>query len=413
MAGLKEREELDEPLGLPALKVRRPVPYGRLAIAIGAALAVGVGIFLVETDDRLGGEPYAVASVDRHPVAFAAAPAPAASPSPGVDGAAAVSSVAPFAPSTASAVESSTGVKVVRGRGAAPPGSLIIEVPEAIGLRLTPAPDRRLVEKSKYGLLPRIGADGARPSEVYARPPLLSGKLGAGAPRIALLVGGLSLSESGTLEAIARLPAAISLGFAPYGADVERDVGQARDAGHEALLQLPMEPFDYPANNPGPHTLLSGVSEAENLDNLHWLMARFTGYVGVTNFLGAKFTADGAALAPVLGEVAARGLIYFDDGSSPRSLARDKAPAFNLRATGADVVIDADQSPQAIEAALVKLEALARANGVAIGVATALPVSVDHIGRWARSLEARGLALVPVSAAMISRAAGPAARADP
>jgi len=241
---------------------------------------------------------------------------------------------------------------------------------------------------------------------------LLSGKLGVGAPRVALLVGGLSLSESGTLEAIARLPAAVSLGFAPYGADVERDVAQAREAGHEALLQLPMEPFDYPANNPGPHTLVSGLSEAENLDNLHWLMARFTGYVGVTNFLGAKFTADAAALAPVLSEVAARGLLYVDDGSSPRSLAREKTPAFNLRAAGADLVIDADQSPQAIEAALVKLEALARANGVAIGVATALPVSVEHVGRWARSLEARGLALVPVSAA-ISRAPGPAAQANP
>jgi polysaccharide deacetylase 2 family uncharacterized protein YibQ len=114
----------------------------------------------------------------------------------------------------------------------------------------------------------------------------------------------------------------------------------------------------------------------------------------------------------VLSEVAARGLFYVDDGSSPRSLAREKAPAFNLRAAGADLVIDADQSPQAIEAALVKLEALARANGVAIGVATALPVSVEHVGRWARSLEARGLALVPVSTA-ISRAPGPAAQANP
>ena len=157
-----------------------------------------------------------------------------------------------------------------------------------------------------------------------------------------MLVGGLGLSESGTADAIARLPAAVSLGFAPYGADVERDAARAREAGHETLLQLPMEPFDYPANNPGPHTLLSELSEAENLDNLHWLMTRFAGYVGVMNFLGAKFTADPAALTPVLADVASRGLVYVDDGTSPRSLARDKAPALNLRAAGADVVIDAD-----------------------------------------------------------------------
>ena len=408
MAGLDERDELNQPLGLPSRNPRRPVPYGRLALAAGAALVIGLAVFLVETDDHLGGEPYAVASIERHPVAVAA---PAAAKA-GVDGAAVASTAGPLAPSTARQIELSTGVKVVRGRGAAAPGSLIIEVPEALGLRLTPAPDRRLVDKSKYGLLPRVGADGARPSDVYARPPLLSSALGAGAPRVALVIGGLGLSESGTLDAIASLPGAVSLGFAPYGADVEQDVARAREAGHEALLQLPMEPFDYPANNPGPHALLSGLSEPENLDNLHWLMTRFAGYVGVMNFLGAKFTADPAALAPVLSEVATRGLLYLDDGSSPRSLAREKAPSLNLRAGGADLVIDADPSPQAIEAALVKLEALARANGAAIGVATALPVSVEHVGRWARSLEARGLALVPVSSA-ISRAPGPAAQANP
>ena len=405
MTGLDERDELHRPLGLAAPKSRRPVPYGRLALLAGAALVVGLAVFLVETDDHLGGEPYAVASIDMHP---AAPPVPPAATLGVVTAAPAAAPVS----SSASQVEISSGVKVVRGGGAAAPGSLIIEVPDAIGVHLTPAPDKRLVDKSRYGLLPRIGADGTRPSDAYARPPLISGKLKAGAPRVALLVGGLGLSAGGTLDAIVKLPGAVSLGFAPYGADVEKDAAQAREAGHEAFLQAPMEPFDYPADNPGPHTLLSGLSPAENLDNLHWLMARFTGYVGVTNFLGAKFTADRDALSPVLGEIATRGLFYVDDGSSPRSLARDIAPGLNLRAAAADVVIDADQSPQAIEAALIKLEALARANGAAIGVATALPVSIEHIGRWAGSLEARGLALVPLSA-LAARAPGPAAQANP
>jgi uncharacterized protein len=407
MTGLNERDELHRPLGLAAPKSRRPTPYGRLFLLAGAALVVGLGVFLAETDDHLGGEPYAIASVDTHPVA----PPP---PPPAAANAEVVPAPAPgaFASSSASQVEISSGVKVVRGGNAPAPGSLIIMTQEAIGLHLTPAPDKRLVDKSRYGPLPRIGADGARPSDVYARPPLTPANLKPGAPRIALLIGGLGLSESGTQDAIAKLPGAVSLGFAPYGADLERDAAQAREGGHEAFLQAPMEPFDYPVNNPGPHTLLSGLSPVENLDNLHWLMARFTGYVGVTNFLGAKFTADKNALSPVLGEIAARGLLYLDDGSSPRSLAREQASALNLRAAVADVVIDADQSPQAIEAALIKLEALARANGAAIGVATALPVSVEHVGRWARSLEARGLALVPLSAAIL-RAPGPAAQANP
>jgi hypothetical protein len=410
MAGLDERDELNEPLGVaPRIKRR---PYGGLAIALGAVGLLVGAVYLLQADDPLGGQPYAVAKIERHMVAAPVAAPSSPTASTSADATPVGSTGGSLAAEGASEVEGSSGVKVLRGHSAKAPGSMIIEVPEALGLRLTPAPDRRLVEKSRYGLLPRIGADGARPADVYARPPLLSEKLPAGAPRVALVVSGLGLSESGTMDAIERLPGAVTLAFAPYGPDLERDATRAREAGHETLLQLPMEPFDFPANNPGPHTLLSGAAATENIDNLHWLMTRFAGYVGVMNFLGAKFTADPAALTTVLGDVAARGLLYLDDGTSPRSLARDVAAKLNLRAGGADVVIDADPSPQAIDAALIKLEAQARANGLAIGVAAALPVSVEHVARWAHSLEARGLALIPVSA-VVSRGPGPAAQATP
>ena len=42
----------------------------------------------------------------------------------------------------------------------------------------------------------------------------------------------------------------------------------------------------YPANNPGPKTLLAGVSAEENLEALHWHMSRFAGYTGITNYMG-------------------------------------------------------------------------------------------------------------------------------
>jgi len=133
MAGLKQRDELNEPLGLAAPEPRRSLAYGRLALAAGTALVVGLGVYLVETDDHLGGEPYAVASVDLHPpVAAPAAPAPAsAGRQQRRHGCS-----RPFAPTTASQLEVSSGVRVVRGGGSAAPGSLIIEVPEAIGLHL-------------------------------------------------------------------------------------------------------------------------------------------------------------------------------------------------------------------------------------------------------------------------------------
>jgi hypothetical protein len=61
---------------------------------------------------------------------------------------------------------------------------------------------------------------------------------------------------------------------------------------------------------------------------------------------------------------------------------------------------------------LIRLEALARSRGTAIGVAAARPASVERIARWAAGLEARGVELAPVSA-LASRGLGAAAQASP
>jgi polysaccharide deacetylase 2 family uncharacterized protein YibQ len=162
-----------------------------------------------------------------------------------------------------------------------------------------------------------------------------------------------------------------------------------------------MEPHDYPDNDPGPQTLLSSLSAEQNVDRLHWLFSRMQGYVGITNFMGARFTASDHALAPVLRELSKRGLIYVDDGSSPRSQAGQIAGANKLPYVKADVVIDATPSAVEIDNALKRLETLARGRGVVVGYSSALPASIDRIAKWAKSAQGRGIVLVPVTAAAV------------
>jgi polysaccharide deacetylase 2 family uncharacterized protein YibQ len=392
-------DEFSAPLGLPdarpATRRWRPPLVPILTGLFIAILAVFIG-WVSLVDDPLGGEPVAIVAIEKaappsdtvKPAPAKSEPAPAAPQAPG-DGRSA----------TASEVESQSGVVVVRGGGGTAPQAIIVHAPdEAKTLTLAP-PDPALQEKGRYGLLPKVGPDGARPADVYARPILVPpGLTGANPPRIAILVGGMGISQSGTSEAIAKLPASVSLAFAPYGNDLDRVVQRARGAGHEALLQSPMEPFDYPDNDPGPQSLLAGATPEQNADRLRWQMSRFSGYVGVTNYMGARFTSSRDALAPVLKEISDRGLIYVDDSSSPRSLVGDIAKGLGLPAPKADLVIDATPTPQAIDGALAKLEQLAKDKGMAFGVATGLPVTIARLSDWAAALDKRGVLLVPVSA---------------
>jgi len=267
---------------------------------------------------------------------------------------------------------------------------------------LSPVPVPALVEQSQYGPLPKIAIDGRRPAEVYARPSRYAQAAG-GPARVAVLVSGLGVPGGADGDIIKGLPPPVSIAYGAYGRSLQEWVTKARAEGHEVLLAIPLEPNDYPNEDPGPHTLLTTLPTDANIKRLHWLMSRYTGYVGVTNHMGAKFAAAQGSLQPVLEELKRRGLIYFDDGSVAGSAAGQIANGLGLEYSVAQVRLDRGTSSSELAKALSELEAVAKQQGAAIGVAKAAPATVKQIGEWAGSLKSKGLVLVPVSAAMRSQ----------
>jgi polysaccharide deacetylase 2 family uncharacterized protein YibQ len=117
--------------------------------------------------------------------------------------------------------------------------------------------------------------------------------------------------------------------------------------------------------------------------------------------MGARFTSLDASLTPVLRETAKRGLLYVDDGSSPRSLASQIAGANSMAFARADLVLDAVPTPVEIDRALARLEAAANERGFAIGMANALPAVIERLAAWVKAIESRGFVLVPVTAVAV------------
>ncbi|MBS0534667.1 MAG: divergent polysaccharide deacetylase family protein [Proteobacteria bacterium] len=256
----------------------------------------------------------------------------------------------------------------------------------------------KLLEKTRYGNIPKIGPNGGKPLAVYAQVKALPVNL-KDRPRIAIVLSGVGISASGTADAFT-LPPSVTFAIAPYAVDVAKLADRARDEGHELLLQTPMEPFDYPNNDPGPQTLLTSLTPEQNIDRLHWLMSRMQGYVGIVSYMGARFLATEPAMAPVVDETAKRGLLFIDSGASSRSVAGQLAGAKNMPYAKADLVIDAVPTPVEIDRALARLEIIARESGAAIGLATAQPGAVNRIAEWMKKVEDRGFVLVPVTLAM-------------
>jgi hypothetical protein len=257
--------------------------------------------------------------------------------------------------------------------------------------------DQRLLEPSRYGMIP-AAADGLKPFTAYAAD--ADRARAAKMPVVSIVIGGLGVGAAKTTDAIMRLPGAVTLAFTPYGADPGKLAERARTQHHEILLQIPMEPYDYPDNDPGPQTLLTALGPDQNLDRLYWHLSRLQAYVGIANFMGARFIATEQVMQPIVRDAAKRGLAFFDDGSAPRSVASAVAGAQAMPFAKADITIDAVPTPGEIDRALAKLEELAKERGIAIGTASALPVSIERIGLWVKGLDAHGVMLAPLTTAI-------------
>ncbi|WP_321334838.1 divergent polysaccharide deacetylase family protein [Breoghania sp.] len=382
-------DDLNSPLGLGIGEQRFRIPLGLIGIVIITALVLTLGVWIAVVDAPYGGEPSAVVALNKTSVqGVSARDMEVVGIRPGV---------LTNEPGQASR-EGQKSNDGPRFAPALPPEGAELRPADGGSPALTTDPDPRISEKGRYGTLPRIADNGARALDFYARP---FDTETIGVARIAIVVGGLTLSEAGTNLALTRLPSAVTLAFAPYGDNLKDWEVRARQDGHELLLQVPLEPFDYPDNDPGPHTLLVDLAHQQNIDRLHWLLSRITNYVGVVNEMGSRFTATQDSLQPVLAEIGRRGLMYMDDGSSSRSTAPSVANITGTPFLRADLQLDRNPSRDDIDARLLELEAVARTKGFAVGYASALPVSIDRISEWAKSLEARGLQLVPISAGVL------------
>jgi len=269
-----------------------------------------------------------------------------------------------------------------------------IKVQPATKVTLDPAPFPVLIEQSPHGPLPAIGPGNIQPWQAYARPY----ETNTDRPRISIVVTGLGLNRKHSTRAITDLPGEVTLAFSPYGRDLQDILNLGRTHGHEALLMVPTEPLNYPENDPGPHTLISHYSPRENLKRLHWIMGRVTGYVGVINDMGSKFTASTEAVAPFLEDLKKRGLLFMDARASRYSVAAKTARKIGVPRTINNRYLDNTPSSDELQKRLGELENIAKTYGAAVGIARTYPISIEEISAWAQTLDAKGFDLVPLSA---------------
>lgn len=259
-----------------------------------------------------------------------------------------------------------------------------------------PATTLRQEAKNEQDEPPAHMGEEAKESPVIAVPlPPESGVHPAGRPRIAILIDdiGPNLRES---QRAVRLPPSITLALLPYATRVKELAREGREAGHELMLHMPMEPMGK--EDPGPDALITSLPMRDLQERFERSLAGFGGYDGVNNHMGSRFTAWPEGMEMVMDALAERGLFFLDSRTSAQSLGKTVAEKKGVPALGRDVFLDDDAAPSAIRAQLALTEKIARRKGAAIAIGHPHVTTLAVLEAWIPEAQARGFDLVPVNA---------------
>jgi uncharacterized protein len=216
-----------------------------------------------------------------------------------------------------------------------------------------------------------------------------------GRPMIAVVLDDLGLDRKRTERAIA-LPAPLTLSFMTYAEELPRQTGSAHAAGHELLLHVPMEPLDAHLDI-GPNGLRVGLGRDELLRRLRWGLDRFSGYVGINNHMGSRFTSDTVSMVPVIEELHNRGLLFLDSRTAATTVGEMLARRQGVPTVARNVFLDDENSAPAIGAWLADVEQAARHKGAAVAIGHAHDATLTALAAWLPSLAAKQLVLVPLT----------------
>lgn len=259
----------------------------------------------------------------------------------------------------------------------------------------TPMPDVNpsLIERTENGDLPVIGSDGGKPWRYYSKP----FERKRNQPMVAVVVSGLGLNREVTEDAL-NLHEYVTVSFSPYARDISSWRAATRATGHEMLIDLPLQPANYPLSDPGPYGLILEKGDVEAVRRMQWMMTRFPTSIGFLTPQNEAFTSNDEAMKMLLQSLANRGLMLVMGREPPRKETKDLLDASHTAHAVAGIWLDEEPSGVAIQARLTQLEEQAKKNGYAIGFAQSYPLTLSQLAAWSGSLAGKGIVLVPVSA---------------
>lgn len=213
-------------------------------------------------------------------------------------------------------------------------------------------------------------------------------------PKIAIVIDDLGNNRT-RFRHVAALPSGLTLSFLTYALAIDELAEEARAAGHEVMLHVPMEPQGRSPAVPG--LLTSELPVAELDRRIQGALSRLPLAAGINNHMGSRFTEDREKMRRVLAAVRVKGLYFLDSKTSPKSAGLSVARELGVPSIARDVFLDHEIDARAIRRQLKQLERVARERGYAVAIGHPHAATIEALREWLPTLPGKQLTITPLS----------------
>ncbi len=213
-----------------------------------------------------------------------------------------------------------------------------------------------------------------------------------GGPVIAIIIDGIGfLNPNSKLD----LPAQVALGMPSY-VPYKEYANNPLIMKHNILLNIPLEPINYPEDDPDPEALLIENGDQENLARLGTILDRAQNYHAVYSSYDEKYTNSNKEAKDLLRSLKNKKIIYLSGLTDKNALIYQIANKINFSILENDIILDSTISREEISAKLLELERQAQNSGAAVAIGGSYPVTIELLNEWIPKLADKGIKLLSI-----------------
>lgn len=215
--------------------------------------------------------------------------------------------------------------------------------------------------------------------------------------RMAILIEDFGAAPPDVAQRFLAVNRKLTFGFVPWKNRLEGLLTQITERKQEVIVQVPMEPYEYPEVSPGKRAVYVNQSEMENSKVIRDALTAIPQATGIMSYLGSRALNDGSVMRSLLGEIGRQKQYFIDTQAGNTSLATSlatKAGLPNKRSWGQIDRVD-NQERIAMMLDMASFEALEKGQVIVTGHArlNTLTALLQRLER----LETRGVELTLIS----------------